>query len=173
MNRWEVYARLGLLPSTAPKCWLEYPWGQLGALTSVQDVEDESDDDDEFCKYQDAGKWMLYYQLEELDDIWKQVCEMFEARKFKHIHHIRIGSFKPSVKCPPGKRCLMFHCNSADPHKIIEAGLSIVRSLKYTVCCYYRTNWQSKQPHIAGVKKYSYYIRHDPDWILQRFFPEA
>ena len=180
MNRWEVNSQLGFLPSTAPNCWLEYPWAQLGALTSIQDVEDNNDDDDdeEFCEYHFAGKWMLYYRLEELDDIWKDACELFEAGEFKHVHHIRIGSFKPNIQSPPGKRCLMFHCSSTDPQIIMEAGISIARSLKYSVCCYYRTNWQSKQPHIAGVKRYSYFIRPemhnaDPSWILERFFPEA
>ena len=92
MDRWEVYRRAGMLPSTSQDCWLEYPWGKEGALESLQDIED----DVECCDYSKSGKWLLYYNLEELDAKWKQACEAFETGEFKHVHHLRIGTWIPN-----------------------------------------------------------------------------
>ena len=39
MGRWELYKSIGLLPSTAETCMLEYPWGHVEALESIQDIE--------------------------------------------------------------------------------------------------------------------------------------
>ena len=172
MTRWEVYRRAGMLPSTSQDCWLEYPWGKEGALESLQDIEDEV----ECCDYSKSGKWLLYYNLEELDAKWKQACEAFETGEFKHVHHLRIGTWIPNFKAPQGKRCIVLFCDSEDPLIIIEAGLSIVKLMKYMSCCYYKTNAQSKQAHNPQAKKFTYYLRPemhnaDPDWIIHRFFP--
>jgi len=163
------------MPSTSPDTWLEYPWGRVGAYESVQDVEDY--DTDVYCPLLKAGKWILHYPLEELDDVWRDACNLFEAGKFKHVHHIKIGSFKTNERSPPGKRCLTLHCHTADPILVIEAWLSIVKHLKYNTCCYYRTNAQSKQMHLGHGKVFKFFIRPEmhnaePSWILERFFPE-
>ena len=175
MNRWELYHEQGLMPSTAPDTWLDYPWGRLGAYESMQDVDDF--DTDVYCPHHKAGKWMLHFRLEELDDVWQDACGFFEEGKFQHVNHIKIGSFKPNERSPPGKRCLTLHCHTADPTLIIEAGLSIVKHMKYSVCCYYRTNAQSKECHFGYGRNFKYFIRPEmhnaePSWILERFFPE-
>ena len=173
MTRWELYKSLGLLPSTAESCMLEYPWGHSEALESIQDIETG---ELEFCPHAQAGKWLLFYPLEELDEKWRQACECFEAGKLKHVHHIAVGTFQPNTRSPAGKRCLTFYCCFDDPFLIMEAGLSIVKLMRYPVCCYYRTNAQSQKPCSPGVKNFKCFIRPemqnaDPDWILQRFFP--
>ena len=172
-DRWQLYKELGLLPSTGESCMLEYPWGQSEALESIQDIECGELD---FCPHAHAGKWLLFYPLEELDEKRKQACEFFEAAKLKYVHHIATGTFQPNTKSPPGKRCMTFYCCIDDPFLITKAGLSIVKLMKYPVCCYYRTNLQSQKPCNPGVKNFTCFIRPEmhnaePDWSLERFFP--
>jgi hypothetical protein len=76
---------------------------------------------------------------------------------------------------PPGKRVLVLFVDTEDPITIMKAGLSIVKAMKYSACCFYKTNLQTKSQQ-ASAKKFLYYIRPechnaDPQWILHRFFP--
>jgi hypothetical protein len=173
MDRWDYYKQAGMLPSTGHDCWLEYPWGEIGAFDSLQDLYD--DESGEQQNYEKSGKWMLYYPLEELDCKWQEACEQFESRKLLHVHHLRIGTCKTNPLAPPDKRVLVLFIDSNDPLTIIEAGLSIVKTMKYFTCCFYKTNLQTKQSRQQGAKKFLYYIRPechnaDPEWILHRFF---
>ena len=173
MDRWDHYKRAGMLPSTGRDCWLEYPWGEIGALDSLQDLDEESGERQE---YEKSGKWLLYYPLEELDAKWQEVCEHFETGKLLHVHHLRIGTWKTNPLAPPGKRVLVLFVDSDVPTTILKAGLSIVKAMKYPTCCFYKTNLQTKQSQQPGTKKFLYYIRPEchnaePDWILHRFFP--
>ena len=170
MDRWDLYKPAGLLPSTGRNCWLEYPWGEVGALGSLQDL----DDSEECQDYDKSGKWLLYFSLEELDTKWQEVCEFFEAGELLHVHHIRVGTWQTNPLAPPGKRALVLFVDSDDPVTIMKAGLSIVKAVKYVSCCFYKTNLQTRQ-NLPGAKKFLYYIRPecrnaDPQWILERFF---
>ena len=55
MTRWETYQSAGMLPSTGQDYWLEYPWGEIGALESMQDLGEDACTD-----YRHSGKWLLY-----------------------------------------------------------------------------------------------------------------
>jgi len=170
MDRWEIYSQSSMLPSTGQDIWLEYPWGELDALESLQDVAEGEHSD--FSK---SGKWLLYYTMEELDEKWKEACVHFEAGDFLHVHHLKIGTWKTNPLAPPGKRCMVLFVDSDDPKTIIKAGLSIVKAMRYFTCCFYKTNLQTKQ---QGEKKFLYYVRPechnaDPEWILRRFFSKT
>jgi hypothetical protein len=172
MNRWDHYKQACLVPSTGHDCWLEYPWGEIGAFDSLQNLYSESKEHQE---YEKSGKWLLYYPLEQLDTKWQEACEHFECGKFLHVSHLRVGTFKANPVAPPGKRVLVLFVDSHDPVKIIKAGLSIVKAMKYFSCCFYKTHLQTKQSQQPGAKKFLYYVRPechnaDPEWILQRFF---
>jgi len=171
MDRWETYQLAGMMPSTGQDCWLEYPWGEVGALRSMQDLGEDAACTD----YTHSGKWLLYFPMEQADAKWKEGCEHFEAGNFLHVHHIRIGTWKENLRAPPGKRCMVLFVDSSDPLTILRAGLSIVKNMKYRSCCFYKTNQQSKQAQDPAAKKFLYYIRPEchnaqPEWILRRFF---
>ena len=171
MDRWETYQLAGMMPSTGQDCWLEYPWGEVGALRSMQDLGEDAACTD----YTHSGKWLLYFPMEQADAKWKEGCEHFEAGDFLHVHHIRIGTWKENLRAPPGKRCMVLFVDSSDPLTILRAGLSIVKNMKYKSCCFYKTNQQSKESQDPAAKKFLYYIRPEchnaqPEWILRRFF---
>ena len=173
MSRWEVYKEAGLLPSTASTAWVEYPWGKMDALGSLQDLWPD------FVVgtgYDQSGKWLLYYPLEEIDAKWQKACEHFEHSDFPHVHHIRAASHIPNLLGPENKRCIVLYVDSDSPEIIMQAGLSIVKSMQYMDCCYYKANDQTR--FCKHGKKYMYFIRPEchnasPAWILQRFFPTA
>lgn len=109
--------------------------------------------------YKDVGKWMLFVDVDKIDQEWERAYEGLCLYYFG-VHHIKCSTAHDSqAGYNPKNKVIIFYCdNSANEAKIMAIGRQILYCMHYTESAYiyYKTDEQTKSGKVAGGKNHLY-----------------
>jgi len=94
------------------------------------------------------GKWLLFFEKQNMNQQWKQVKELFRNGRLDNVEYIKCSTNYVSEKTPSNNLgVISFYCvDSDDKNKILSIGNNIIQLLNYTNMeyIYYKTDDQTK-----------------------------
>ncbi len=115
---------------------------------------------DEFnTKYKNCptgGKWMMFYNMNEIDDIWQNIKYMYNSDKLTGVHSLRVSTNFKNTSDKMG--VIMCYCGKPQQKKeVMECGKNLVQLTNYkseSGYIYYKADKK-----ILGFKKSLYKIK--------------
>jgi hypothetical protein len=115
-------------------------------------IEESLEIVDKFDNFNCVGKWLLFFNKEELDSAWERVKELYNKGDFFGVYSVRVSTSFPNPKRDISEEdmgVIMFLCTSSYREEYInEIGENIVELLNYSPPegkhVYYKTDEQTK-----------------------------
>jgi hypothetical protein len=118
---------------------------------------------DSSVEMNNVGKWMLFYPVCQIDNKWKEMCDLYDNRKLIGISSMKCSTaYENSRSSNSDEKVIILYCNNSDDEKqIMEIGKILkqyIQDYKTSNTIYYKTDKQTKiGTYATGARKnYTY-----------------
>jgi hypothetical protein len=115
------------------------------------------------------GKWMMFIRKEEIDNKWREACDLYRAGRLYGINCMKVSTAKPNPQAiySEGYGIIIFYCGpSEDRENCMSYGRNILNSMFYNdEYFYYKSdiphliNYSNKYKHLYFINTFSHYGR--------------
>lgn len=105
----------------------------------------------------DTGKWLCFFNHDEIDKKWALVKEKFNKNNLGSVIGMKVSTVEQNHGHREKDLVIVFYCNnSSDKESIIKTGNIIKEEMNYNKNMYYKTNLQTRSCKSCS----SYRIEH-------------
>jgi hypothetical protein len=113
-----------------------------------------------------AGKWMVWGEVSDLDDLWQRAVEGLQLGGIEEINGMKCSTARGGPRASPdGKRAMIFYNHTGDKASILRAGLSLRQHLGLTETLFFKTEVQTRGGTAATGQKRNYTFRLPPNSV--------
>jgi hypothetical protein len=96
----------------------------------------------------DVGKWMLFYDLDKINNRWAEAIEHFDNENLRGVDSIKVSTNKPNPRASnQNTKVIIFYCRKSDDEaEILATGRRIIYYMQYDEqpFLYYKTDEQTQ-----------------------------
>ena len=127
----------------------------------------ENKDKNKNIKYNDTGKWMLYYKKSLIDEAWILAKKLYKENKLNGVISMKCSTLYDNPRASNSDtNVIILYCNNSyDESNILNIGKKIIKMFKYKEqnFIYYKTDIQTFEGTKAtGKDKNHKYKLHNP-----------
>lgn len=105
---------------------------------------------EKYGNLQEGGKWMLFYDKNEIDEKWKIIKSYYNEGKLKGIRSMKVSTNKENSRASDDNSVIICYCGPADDEKSVMAyGKNLVDIMEYQNSgqrfCYYKSDKQTDE----------------------------
>lgn len=113
--------------------------------------------------YNESGKWMMFFPLDQIDEKWKLAKQLYNSEKLIGIKSMKVSTMKPNERASnQTDKVIIFYCGPvSDEENLKKYGRNLIKCLDYKpvnkfMC--YKSDIQTLQGTVAtGNKSNSVY----------------
>lgn len=109
---------------------------------------------------ENIGKWMLFYDINEMNEKWKLAKQLYRENKLKGVISMKCSTNmkNPRASCHSSGIIIMYCNNSNDEYYIKNIGENIINNFNYTYnpYIYYKTDKQTREGTRTTGKQKNY-----------------
>jgi hypothetical protein len=103
------------------------------------------------------GKWLLFYDIDEINEQWLLVKILLDNNKLTGIHQIKCATAQPNPRGSGGRdRPIILHTESDDKNELLAIGRNIKKLMNVSERIYYKTDEQT----LAGTRTTGQLVNH-------------